>query len=388
MSWDTVIDQQRVTAALRRAVARDRVGHAYLFHGPLGTGKRAAALEFAKVLECEHGKEEACGNCLACTKVRKGVHPDVQVMLPYPNDVSEDDVAARLTLLARQPYAETDFRRRPSLDDPGESSNKQAIYTVDRMRELQRMLSYAPSEGRYKVTILTDVDRMRTEASNAFLKLLEEPTPRTVLILTTHRPDQLLPTVSSRCQQIKFKPLGPDAIREALIEREGVPRDEAAMFAHMADGSYTRALELRHNEELAAARDLALAFFRRSFQMDVDKVLDLSSTIAGRGREQVKGLLQLMLTWTRDLLLYRTTSDGRFLVNVDQRQAIENFVDNVPEAEIEQMTEVLQEAITLVERNVHLELTIINLAQRLHYLMRGQTEVGALYRPLVEGANT
>lgn len=382
MSWNDIIDQERVVAALQRAAARDRVGHAYLFHGPLGTGKRAAALEFAKVLECEHKEDEACGSCLACTKVRKLVHPDVQVMLPYPNDVSEEDVATRLKLLAREPYAETDFKRRPSLEDPGESSNKQAIYTVDRMRELQRMLGYAPSEGRFKVTILADVDRMRTEAANAFLKLLEEPTPRTVLILTTHRPDKLLPTISSRCQQLRFKPLAPGAIQEALAAREDVPQDEAAMLAHMADGSYTRALELRNNEELAAARELALAFFRRSYQMDVDKMLDLASEIAGRGRERVKGLLQLMLTWTRDLLLYRTTSDEQFLVNVDQRSAIRNFVENVPEARIEEMTGVLQDAISLVERNVHLELTMITLAQRLHHLMHGRTDGERLYQPL------
>lgn len=382
MSWDSIINQKRVSAALRRAVDRNRVAHAYLFHGPLGTGKRAVGLELAKALECERSKEEACDRCLACTKVRKLVHPDVQVVLPYPSDVSEEEVTRRLKLLAREPYAETDFTRRPSLDNPEESSNKQAIYTVERVRELHRMLSYAPSEGRYKVTLMADVDRMRPPAANAFLKLLEEPTPRTVLILTTHRPDQLLPTVSSRCQQLRFKPLSPDEIREALHEREEVATDTATMVAHMANGSYTRALELLNNEQLQEARGLALEFFRQTYLMDIDKVLDLTSEISGQSREQVKGLLELMLTWTRDLLLYRTTSDEQFLVNVDQREAIRNFVERVPDARIQEMTEVLQDAVSLVERNVHLELTMITLAQQLHHLMRGRGRRSVLYRPL------
>ncbi len=382
MSWDSVINQKRVKDALRRAVARDRVAHAYLFHGPLGTGKRAVGLEFAKLLECERGEEEACDRCLACTKVRNLVHPDVQVELPHPKGADEDRVARRLKLLATEPYAETDFTRRPSLEDPGESSNRQAIYTVDRVRELRRMLSYTPSEGRYKVTIMADVDRMRPEAANAFLKLLEEPAPRTVLILTTHRPDQLLPTVSSRCQQLRFTPLSPGELQQALEQREGVPRDSAVMLAHMADGSYTRALELLNNEQLQEARGLALEFFRQTYQMNVDQVLDLATKISKQSREQVKGLLQLMLTWTRDLLLYRTTAQEQYLVNVDQREAIENFVEGVPDARIEAMTEVLQETISLIERNVHLELTIITLAQQLHHLMHGRPVGELLYRDL------
>jgi DNA polymerase-3 subunit delta' len=382
MSWNSIINQKRVVAALRRGVAHDRVAHAYLFHGPLGTGKRAVALEFAKALECESGNEVACDRCLACTKVRKLVHPDVQVILPQPKDVLEEEVARRLKLLADEPYAETDFTRRPSLEDPAESSNKQAIYTVNRIRELRRMLSYTPSEGRYKVTIMADVDRMRPEASNTFLKLLEEPTPRTVLILTTHRPDQLLPTVASRCQQVRFNSISPGEIREALQEREDVAEDEATMVAHMANGSYTRALELLNNDELQQARELALQFFRQSYLMDVDTVLDLATEISNRSREQVKGLLDLMLTWTRDLLLYRTTADDQFLVNVDQHGAIHNFVERVPEANIREMTEILQDAVSLVERNVHLELMMITLAQQLHHLMHGRGKRNTLYEPL------
>lgn len=382
MSWDSIIDQDRVVRSLTRAIERDRVAHALLFDGPRGVGKRAVALEYARVLQCERGGPEACGSCLSCTKVTRMVHPDIHVLLPYPSDVEEEEIAERISLLGRRPYAETDFTRRPSLSDPAESSNKQSIYRVDRIRELHRTLSFKPHEGRYKVAIMTEADRMRTEAANAFLKLLEEPTPRTVLILTTHRPDQLLPTILSRCQQLRFEPLSPEEIGDALVEREEVDPDPASTIAHMADGSYTRALELMENEQLRENRERVLEFFRRAYLMKVDKVLDLAKETAQMGREPTRGLLQLMLGWLRDLVLYRSTGSDELLVNVDQKTNISDFCENMPEARIEEMIDLVQEALHLVRRNAQVELTLIVLAQKMHRLMRGHSVGGHLATPL------
>src|SRR5690606_495654 len=170
MAWDRVIGQERVVEALGRALASGRVAHAYLFHGPEGTGKRAAALALAQALQCQRraeGEADACGACPACQKVARLIHPDVHVYLPQPADAAEEDVAARLQRLAENPYAEVDFRRRPNLDDPSKTSNKQAIYSVDRVRDVTRDLRFAPAEGRYKVAVLTDADTMNVSAANA-----------------------------------------------------------------------------------------------------------------------------------------------------------------------------------------------------------------------------
>lgn len=382
MSWDAIINQDRVIRSLTRAVERDRIAHSLLFNGPLGVGKRAVALEYAKVLQCEREQPEACGSCIGCTKVARGVHPDIHILLPHPSDVDEEEIGERIRLLSRRPYAETDFTRRPSLSDPTESSNKQSIYRVDRIRELQQTLSYKTHEGRYKVAIMTEADRMRTEAANAFLKLLEEPTPRTVLILTTHRPDQLLPTILSRCQQLRFEPLTPEEIAAGLAEREGIDEDAASTLAHMADGSFTRALELLENEQLQENRQRVLDFFRQSYLMDVDAVLDLVGEAAQAGREPVKGLLRLMLTWLRDLVLYRSTGSADLVVNVDQREAIGQFCENMPEARIEEMIDLVEQALHLVRRNAQTELVLLVLAQQIHKLMRGQSVGGRLVVPL------
>ncbi|MEM9997547.1 MAG: DNA polymerase III subunit delta', partial [Bacteroidota bacterium] len=248
----TVLAQDRALGVLRRALATDRVPHAYLFHGPDGVGKRAAALHLAQALQCENrGRsvpaDQPCGQCLPCTKVARLLHPDIHVHFPRPKDASVEDLTARLQRLAANPYAEVDYRRRPSLDDADAASNKQAIYSVDYTREIMHTLRYAPAEGAYKVALLLDVDAMNQESANAFLKLLEEPPPRTVFVGTCERPDRLLPTILSRCQRLRFDPLPIAAIQQALVERDGLDGDRASFLARLADGSYTRALTLNES---------------------------------------------------------------------------------------------------------------------------------------------
>ncbi len=387
MAWTDVIDQERVTTTLRRALAQARIAHAYLFHGPHGVGKRAVALELARALQCAEGDGgEACGACRACRKVARMVHPDVPVLFPYPKGTDEDDLAARIQRLGDNPYAAVDYVRRPSLADPSAASNKQVMYHIDRVHEdLIRPMSYRPLEGRYKVAIVTDAEYMNEAAANAFLKLLEEPPPRTVFVLTTSRPDRLLPTILSRCQRLRFDPLAPGAIEAALVEREGLAADRAATLARMADGSYSHALDLAENDELMESRDLVLAYFRAAYTQQVDVVSSLIDRIGAMGRERVKGLLRLMLRWLRDLVLYRALGAEAPLVNVDQREAVARFCENLPEADLDAMIGLVEEAIDLVERNVRIGLVLTVLAQTLSRAMRGDARV-KLFVPLPEAA--
>jgi DNA polymerase-3 subunit delta' len=382
MAWQSILDQERVVTALRRALSSERVAHAYLFHGPDGVGKRAVALEMARALQCTEQAEEACGECRACQKTRRMVHPDVHVLFPYPKGTDEDDVAARIDRLGESPYAAVDYVRRPSLSDPTETSNKQVMYHIERVQDdLLRPMSFRPAEGQYKVAVLTDVEHMNETAANAFLKLLEEPPPQTIFLLTTSRPEQLLPTIISRCQRLRFDPLLPESIEEALVEREGMAADTASMLARMADGSYSRALDLSENEDLMASRELVLDYFRAAYTQKVSSLTDCIDELSSRGRERVKNMLRLMLRWVRDLMLYRTMGDEAPLVNVDQADAVARFCDNLPDADLEGMVTLVEEALHLTERNVRLSLILTALAQSLARAMRGGT-AEVLYDPL------
>ena len=155
----------------------------------------------------------------------------------------------------------------------------------------------------------------------------------------------------------------------------------------MADGSYSRALDLAQNEDLLADRQMVLNYFRLAYvgsgPQHAAKLADAIEEMARLGRERLKSLLDLMLRWMRDLALYRVLGGGAPLVNVDQREAVERFCKNVPDADLEAMARLVEDAIELAERNVQLPLTLIVLADALGRAMRGQAPEH-LYTPLAE----
>lgn len=388
MGWDSVLNQERVVETLRRALAQDRVAHAYLLHGPDGVGKRAVAYEMARALQCTAQDDEACDACSTCRKTRRMVHPDVHVHLPHPwsdeSDRDEEDLGKRIRRLGENPYAAVDYERRPSLTDPSETSNQQVFYRIDQVRQdLIQPMSLARGEGQYKVNLLIDAEKMNEKAANAFLKLLEEPPPQTVFLLTTRRPEQLLPTITSRCQRLRFDPLLPDTIEAGLIEREGLDPDRAAMLARMADGSYSYALELTENDDLMTSRELVLDYFRAAYSQKVESLDRCIQELQNQGRERVKSVLRLMLRWIRDLMLYRTLGEEAPLVNVDQADTVARFCSNLPDADLEGMVTLVEEAMQLTERNVRVRLVLMALSQSLARAMRGH-DPGSLYVPLPE----
>lgn len=384
MNWSEVINQSRVKEALQRGIAQNRVAHAYLFYGPDGIGKRAVALTFAQTLQCVNEDERPCNTCNACRKVSRMIHPDVHFMFPYPNDADSEDIGERINLLGMNPYVPVDYVRRPSLSDATKVSNKQAIYTVARINEdLRRAMSFKPVEGKFKIVILTDVDAMRQEAANAFLKLLEEPGPATIFILITSRPDKVLPTIMSRCQQLRFDPLSHQDIEQALINHMDVEPAKASTLARMANGSYSRALDLSENEDLLESRQLILEYIRYSYAQNTDKLSDVIEQMNALGRERLKGILLLMISWIRDLMLYRTMGDDSLMINLDQKDSIERFCNNVPNANVDAMVHVVEEAVELVGRNVQVYLVLVTLSNKLYFAMKGNQE-DRLYIPLHE----
>jgi DNA polymerase-3 subunit delta' len=204
-----------------------------------------------------------------------------------------------------------------------------------------------------------------------------------VFLLTTNRPEQLLPTILSRCQRLRFDPLLPETIEQALVDREDMAPDTAPMLARRADGSYSQALELAANEDLMTSRELVLDFFRAAYTQKVEALDRCIQELQKQGRERVKNVLRLMLRWIRDLLLYRTMEEDAPLVNVDQAEAVARFCDNLPHADLEGMVGLVEEAVELAERNVRVSLLLTALAHGLARAMRGH-EVEALYVSLSE----
>jgi DNA polymerase-3 subunit delta' len=387
MGWDRVVGQDRAVATLKHAIASGRIGHAYLFFGAPGAGKRAAALAFAQALLCEHGGPEPCGECSGCSKAIRGIHADVRVHIPFPGKEMPTDLPKRRELLALDPYARVDFTSRPSLSNAADTSNKQTRYPIDYVRdELIRLQSFRPVEGRFKVTIVTEAHLLGAQGSNALLKSLEEPPDQTVNILLTDRPDLLLPTVISRCEQVRFEQIDAELIAGELGAR-GTPADVAGVIARMADGSLTRAMDLADDPDLAARRAFVVEFMRAAYTGRPGRLSELITTMTSEGREHLKRTFGSLLDWVRDLMLFAETGDAERIVNVDQASTISDFCGALPDADVPAMVGLIEQAILLAERNVNAKLLSAVLAQKLGRAMHGR-DPGPLFEPLVATAMT
>jgi DNA polymerase-3 subunit delta' len=290
-----IIGQQRALDILRGCIARNRVPHALCFAGDEGIGKRLTAVNFAKALNCR--KEESddlfaineepsaslelneidnCGVCASCRKIDKGNHPDVIMIAPE--------------------------------GDGGQ-------ITVSVIRELQSSLSYKPFEGKWKIAIIDNADRLNQSAANAFLQTLEEPSPESILILISSRPDMLIPTIRSRCQRINFSPLPMDTMSALIEEKAGeFDKEQSLLLSRLSGGRLGYAL----NGDLIAQRD-------RSFDVLI-KLLQTQDEDLWDSRDEMEAWFDWCQMWLRDLAVFKATGRTDFLINSDKENEIKSII--------------------------------------------------------------
>jgi DNA polymerase-3 subunit delta' len=255
---------QRLAALLKKGT----LPHAMLFTGLAGVGKKDAALTLAMACNCRRPRSDPerdpvwpCGTCPACRKIRSGVHPDI-------------------------------IQIRPS----------GPFIRIAAIRDLVHTASMKPYEARYRVAILTDAQRMNPEAGNALLKLLEEPPEQTLILLTALQISDLLPTIVSRCQHIRFRPIARDRLAKILTEDHGIEKKRAEVLAAAAEGSLERALTMSQNR-WEEHRNGWIGAFENLFSAPVSGKLAFSEMLAA-DRNHLDETLALLKCWIRDLAVY------------------------------------------------------------------------------------
>ena len=380
MPWARVIGQRRVKETLLAALRAGRLPHAYLFHGGEGVGKDAMAIELARVIRCERGTDEACGSCPSCTRMAKLQHPDVRLITPLPRGSQEKDDDEPLARLGEADIRAVREQLARKAADPYHRIEipRANVIKINSIREIRRESSLATTDSRRRVYIIAGADAMNEAAANTLLKTLEEPPGDTMLILTTAHRDALLPTIRSRCQNIRFDPLGEEEIREALLARGRVPEEQAPLLARLAGGSFTRALELAGGDVTAQRADV-VDFVRRAIGGKTLELIELIERMAEtKERDIHTRFLTLMLFWFRDAMVLR---HGAAIVNVDQAAELKSFVAKFPGADLVRALEDVEDAISLVDRYTYIKLVLAQLAVRLRTAI-----LGAAARP--GGAST
>jgi len=261
---ESVLGQKKAKKMLRRAIDSGRLGHAYLFRGPAGVGKKTLARAFGNYLNClaPTSGNDSCENCSSCIKLRSGNHPDLL-------------------------YIEPDG----------------ASIKIKQIRELKQSLAFPPFEAKYRLVLITEVHTMRREAANSLLKILEEPPPGNILVLTGDEASEILPTITSRCQLIPFAPLPPEVVTEVL-EQAGTDPAEAITLAAITDNSLGRARVLEERELLATRREIItrLMALQPGRPETPEAVFSLAAQAAATS-DQLPELLELLKMWFRDLIM-------------------------------------------------------------------------------------
>ena len=304
---------------LREHVAQGSFRHAYLFTGPQGIGRRTLALRLAQALNCPQPLAPGvpCRTCHTCTRLERMEHPDLAVL---------------------------------------QSEQVGGTLKVEQVRDLQHSLSLSPYEARYRVALLLRFEEAHISAANALLKTLEEPPPQVVLILTAQNAESLLPTIVSRCEVLRLRPLQAETVSQGLQERWGLSSEQSRLLAHLSGGRPGYALYL--------AQDKARLDQRKHWLEDHQKLLTASrvdrfafSESHAKDKEQLRQILMVWLSLWRDVLL-RASGSSAPLTNLDREDEIEALAAGLGLPVASNMVSAVQRTLDLIDRNVNARLAM------------------------------
>ena len=379
MQFSEILGQEYIKSHLTKSASSGRIPHAQLFVGPEGSGTLPMAIAYAQYILCNNsGTENEGGNESCNLKFDNISHPDLHFIYPT---VTTDSVKTKpksidfltewRTFIQENPYGGLfDWYRTLGVQ------NKQGEIRVEDAESILKSLALKSYEGGYKVIIIWMADKMNIASSNKLLKLLEEPTDKTLFILISENEEDIIQTIRSRCQVLHFNGLNENVIAQALVTRENIDPRTAKKVAHQAQGNFNKALHLLHEdgEELPFEEWFVLwvraAFRAKGNAAAINDLIQWSEQIATLGRETQKKFLQFCIDMFRQALLlnYQTTSLVYMEPKVEKFK-LENFAPFVNGNNINDIFKELSDAIYHIERNGNAKIVLTDLSIKLTRLI-------------------
>jgi len=305
---------------LKQHLVRDSVRHAYLFCGPPGLGRRTLALRFAQALNCPNpvAPGEPCGKCKTCQQIERMQYADLAII---------------------------------------QAEKEGGTLRVEQIRSIRQSLSLKPYQGKYRVALFLRFQEANANASNALLKTLEEAPAYVVLVLTADTPEQLLPTIVSRCEVLRLRPL-PVEIVESYLKESGADETASHLLAHVSGGRPGYALRLMQDKDELDFRATRLADLQKLLKSTRRERFSYAEKLTERkyeARERFRDTLLLWLAFWRDVLLRAARSDAP-LANVDYTTEVESLAARLSLPEARQLVNAVEGTVGRLERNVNARL--------------------------------
>jgi DNA polymerase-3 subunit delta' len=323
-NWN-LVGHEWAVEMLKKHVAHGTTRHAYLFAGAPGLGRRTLALRFAQALNCQKPVDAGipCGACRDCKQIAAMQHADLSIIEPTikdPNNPRE---------LIPAPNGEI---------------------RIQQIRELQKTINLKPYQSRYRVLVFLRFQQANVEACNALLKTLEEAPSYAVLILTADNPEQLLPTIVSRCEVLRLRPLRVEEVQKEL-ESRGLETSRAKLLAHISGGRFGYALRLIEDESLLEAREERLNDLQSLISASRVEKFAYADKLS-RDKESMRQAILIWLSYWRDVML-RSAQAETPLVNVDRNMEIEDLAGRLNLSNARTVVSGLEDVLEKMERNVN-----------------------------------
>lgn len=380
MLFSQIIGQQTVKQRLIHSVHDNRIAHAQLFFGAEGSGSLALAIAFAQYLSCEDRNEnDSCGKCSSCIKYNKLIHPDLH--FSYPTAPVKDKKAKSAEYAAEwreavlaNPYL--------SLQDWYEFigiENKQGYMSVEESGEIIRQLTLKSFESRYRVMIIWMAEKMRTDASNKLLKIIEEPPDNTIFILVTENYEQIISTILSRTQLVKVNRISDKELNDAIKEKFNLGYHEAQRIIHLADGNYNDAQSLAKQESGSIEIEKEFIDWMRMCVMlnipgkqhEYFKMLnEWIDEMAKAGRERQKNFLHYGLEIARECLMTNYADASLVRINDEVIPTFSRFVKFINYQNADLFTEELNKATFHIERNANPRILFLDLSFKMNSILK------------------
>lgn len=313
-----IVGHEQIIEYMKTAARTGQVSHAYILDGPERSGKRMLADAFAMALQCEQETGEPCLECRSCRQAMHHNQPDILPLLhEKPNTISVDDIR----------------------------------------RQINREIGNRPYSSRYRVFLIDEAEKMNVQAQNALLKTLEEPPSYAVILLLTTNSDSFLPTIRSRCVNLRLKAVPDEQIRRLLMTRYQVPDYKAALCAGFAQGNVGRAVELAQSDSFQNLKDQTAGLLSRIGTIRNYRMAEIVRQFDD-WKDQTSDLLDMIRMWYRDVLYYKTTGKEDGFIFLDCGADIIRQSEQCTCRNLQLIFEAVDRAQRRIRSNTNRELTL------------------------------
>jgi DNA polymerase-3 subunit delta' len=313
----------RILEVVRGLLREDRLPHSLLFAGPQGTGKATLAHFISKAVNCPDSQWDFCDHCSSCQKINQSLHADVKLYRPDGQFIK-----------------------------------------IDQIRELSREVFFKPFEGRRRVFILDQADKMNLQSANSVLKTLEEPPLTSLLILISHQPMDLLATIRSRCQIYQFTPLPYSDIEQLLAKKTHFPKEDRLLLSRLSQGSFGRVVGFELSEYKNARKEM-LALLEACAQNFLYTTATKLSTALVREKDLFESKMEILYILMHDLFLLKVDPDSESITNVDLRNELSQLCSSLSFQQVADGVDVLDHIEKGAKRNLNKGLALDQFVFRL-----------------------